>query len=97
MIKKKAVFLSTVALCLAAASSAFAFTPPNPGDFFYEGFDFASKLSSGAPGATFGLAAAGWAGFHLFKAQVMPAAGVALGAIIIANATKMVTAMGYLF
>lgn len=98
MSKKKLIVVLAAALAVTAmAVPAMAFNAPQPGDFFYEGYDFAAKLGSGAPGATVGLAGAAAAGFFLFKQQILPAAGSALGAIVIANAAKMVTAMGYLF
>lgn len=97
MKKKTLILLMAVATILVAAGAALAFTTPVSGDFFYEGYDFVSKLTSKGGGATIGIGGAVMAGFFLFKSQVMPAAGCALGAITIANAPTIAGTMGFLF
>lgn len=95
--KKKTVFLLAVlTTMLASAGAALAFAPA-AGQVFYESYQFANGLSTGAGGATVGLGGAVGAGFFLFKQQVFPAVGCALGAFTIANAANAVTAMGFLF
>lgn len=99
MNKKKVVIatLAVSATLLATAGAALAFTAPVAGELFYEGYDFASKLCSGGPAATIGLGGVASAGFFLFKQQVLPAAGCAMAAIVIANSVKITQAMGFLF
>lgn len=95
--KKNTVLLAAATAVLASAASALAFATPVSGDLFYEGYDFAAKLSTGAPAATIGLGGVASAGFFLFKQQVLPAAGCAMAAITIANAVPIVSAMGFIF
>jgi hypothetical protein len=96
--KKNLICLLVVcATMLATAGAALAFTTPVAGDFFYEGYDFATKLSSGAPAATIGIGGVSSAGFFLFKQQIMPAAACAMAAIVIANSAAIVSKMGFLF
>lgn len=96
MKKTTVILMVVVATILAFAGAAFAFAPA-VGDVFYDGYDFVSKLSTGAGGATVGVGGAVMAGFFLFKSQVMPAAGCALGAITIAKATTIAGTLGFLF
>lgn len=96
--KKRMAFLLAVCITmLASAGAAMAFTIPVAGDLFYEGYQFATKLTSGGPAATIGLGGVASAGFFLFKQQVMPAAGCAMAAITIVNAVPIVSAMGFIF
>ena len=95
--QKKGFFLLAVCTTLlTSAGVAFAFTTPVVGDLFYEGYTFATELTSGAPAATIGLGGVASAGFFLFKQQVLPAAGCAMAAIVIANAVPIVSAMGFI-
>jgi len=89
-------FLAVIATMLATASAALAFTAPVAGELFFEGYEFANKLTTGAPAMVIAIGGVSMAGFFLFKQQIMPAAGCAMAAIVIANSVKIVTAMGFL-
>lgn len=96
--KKKTVLLLLVmsSILLVAASSAFAFTPA-AGDFFWEPYDFAAKVTKGAGGALIGLAGLGGIALSLMKGSVGGAVFSGVGAISIAAGPSTVTAMGLLF
>lgn len=96
MKKKAFILLAVCTTMIASAGAAFAFTTPVAGSLFFEGYDFATKLTTGAPAATIGLGGVASAGFFLFKQQVLPAAGCAMAAIVIANAVPIVSAMGFI-
>lgn len=94
--KKTAVIASVTALGVAATTAALAMPVPVAGSMFFEAYDFASKLSTGAPAATIGIGGVASGGFFLFQQKIMPACGCAIGATVIAKSAAIATAMGFL-
>ena len=94
-VNKKVLVLVALAL-VAIASQAMAFTPA-AGDPGWEFYDMANKMSTGAIGTTVGLGGMAMAAFFLFKQQVLPAIGTAMGGMAIAKSGSMMTGMGFNF
>ncbi|TSK09127.1 MAG: hypothetical protein FPO08_07490 [Geobacter sp.] len=95
--KKTTVFLLVaVATLLVAVGAAFAFTPA-PNEFFYEAWDWSTKVTSGSGGAMVGLGGIVGASIALMKGSIPGAAFCAIGAVGLATGPKAVTAMGFLF
>ena len=96
MLKKNLRVVGLVVAVVAVAVPAFAFTPV-PGDTGYVIYDLASKMSTGAVGATIGLGGTVWGATMLFKGQFLPAIGTILAAVAIANSSALINTMGFLF
>lgn len=82
-----------VMVVMAVAVNAIAFSPA-VGDPGFEFYDMANKMSTGAIGTTVGLGGMAMAAFFLFKQQVLPAVGAAMGGMAIAKSGSMMTGLG---
>jgi hypothetical protein len=97
MHKMKPATLILALVLLAVASSAMAFTAPTAAtDLGYDFYDFANRMTSGAPGFAIGIGGIVMAGFFLFQQKVMPACGTVFGVICILKATSIVGSLGSL-
>lgn len=95
--KYSVVMLFALVVLALSAVSAFAFTTPAATDVGYDFYDFARKLATGPVGYTIGFGGVGLAGFFLFKQQVFPAIGTAMGTIAVLKADSIVQSLGSLF
>ena len=89
-----AMLAAMVVWVLMGAAEVAAFGTPASGDVGYAFYEMAIKMSQGAVGATVGLGGLALAAFFLFKQQIMPAIGAAMGGIAIAKSGSMVSALG---
>ena len=89
------LLLVLTGILLVAASSAFAFNPAD-GDFFWEPYDFATKVTQGSGGALIGLAGIGGITMALMKGSIGGAVFSGVAAIALASGPKAVEAMGFL-
>jgi hypothetical protein len=97
MQKMKPATLILALVLLAVASSAMAFTAPASSTALgYDFYDFANRMTSGAPGFAIGIGGIVMAGFFLFQQKVMPACGTVFGVICILKATSIVGSLGSL-
>lgn len=97
MKRKNLTILLVVSVTLfATAGTALAMVMPVAGDLFYEVYAFAASLTTGAPAATVGLGGVAAAAFFLLKQQVLPAAGCAVGSIVLINAVPIVSKFGFI-
>ncbi len=97
MKKMKPATLLLVLVLLAVASSAMAFTAPTSSTALgYDFYDFANRMTTGAPGFAIGIGGIVMAGFFLFQQKIMPACGTVFGVICVLKATSIVGSLGSL-
>jgi len=84
-------------LLLSVAGAAMAFVQPNNvNQLGYDFYDFANRMTTGAPGFAIGIGGIVLAGFLLFQQKIMPACGTVFGLICVLKATAIVTSLGAL-
>jgi hypothetical protein len=94
---KPATLLLALVLLAVASTSAMAFTAPASSTALgYDFYDFANRMTTGAPGFAIGIGGIVMAGFFLFQQKVMPACGTVFGVICVLKATSIVGSLGSL-
>ena len=88
-----------VSICLVAiATQSFGFNNNIAStEMGYDFWNMASTMSSGAVGKTIGLGGLALSCFFLFKQQVLPAIGTAMGSMGLAKSSSILTTFGGTF
>lgn len=95
MKRNKVAILAMVLVCMALASTAFAFTAPASTDIMYKVYDLVVvKMIGGGITYIIGFVGLCSAAFILMQQKIVPAIFIIVGSIIFLSAGSMATAFG---
>jgi len=87
-----------IAVCaVMVATQSFGFDSVATGDVGYEFYNMAAKMSTGPIGKTVGLGGLALSCFFLFKQQILPSVGTAMGAMGFAKSVSILDTFGGTF